>query len=419
MMTQPHLALQRKRRSKTSLLVLLVLDYCSLYTKALNMPFRSQKMARPVDLKIPLQRRKFMNRTACGIVAIITLFPSISNAYAIQNSRFSSSAMLATAQDESTTGLSSIAYKAFSVPIPNFPNTNVPVACWFPVDDAAAATSTRAVYEHRISVRRIGQLLPNWDFIPSFVAKDFSLLPTGSVVDGRGMTIPSGKPTLLLAHGFLGSRFDLSHLAEDLASRGYVCIAAEYPESLAASYERQPDLDRRVINQELLKTLRDTMGVTGRSYGVIGHSLGCGTVAQVGDASWARVSIAGGPRTKDGAPENELQIASLNDGLLRMRNGSAKDYADADYTLIPPGNEDKKRLPRRAAFVLDAPNHISFLCEGVNDAMIGFLSPLLPVAKLLNIPVLDFDRYQESRDSKATAAAVFPVIRQYLQQEMK
>ncbi len=35
-----------------------------------------------------------------------------------------------------------------------------------------------------------------------------------------------------------------------------------------------------------------------------------------------------------------------------------------------------------------------------------FLSPLLPVA--LNIPVLDFDEYQTSRDSEATAEVVIP-----------
>ena len=50
--------------------------------------------------------------------------------------------------------------------------------------------------------------------------------------------------------------------------------------------------------------------------------------------------------------------------------------------------------------------------------MIEFLAPLLPVAQAFKIPVLDFDRYQLSRDSVATAAVVHPLIIQYLKQEM-
>jgi len=50
--------------------------------------------------------------------------------------------------------------------------------------------------------------------------------------------------------------------------------------------------------------------------------------------------------------------------------------------------------------------------------MIEFLSPLLLVALGLGIPVLDFDRYQISRNSKATAAIVNPLIVKYLKQEI-
>ena len=51
-------------------------------------------------------------------------------------------------------------------------------------------------------------------------------------------------------------------------------------------------------------------------------------------------------------------------------------------------------------------------------AAINCLSPLLPVAQALNIPVLDFDVYQRSRDSVATVRVVCPLIIYYLQQEM-
>ena len=42
------------------------------------------------------------------------------------------------------------------------------------------------------------------------------------------------------------------------------------------------------------------------------------------------------------------------------------------------------------------PNHISFLSEQTNDALVNFLSPLLPVARAIEVPVLDFDKYQVS-----------------------
>ena len=233
---------------------------------------------------------------------------------------------------------------------------------------------------------------------------------------------------MLLAHGFLGSRFDLSHLAEELAAHGFTCLAAEYPESLAASYERVPGLDRRIINDELLRTLTRDWNMNPTAYGIVGHSLGCGTVAQTGDASWARVSIAGFPQNNNPANTNKsagLLLTSMNDGAVSIaRRGGISLLSSANYELLDEASVTATTtvLPRRAALVFDrpdAPNHISFLAEGVNDAMIELLSPLLPVAQVMGIPVLDFDRYQVSRDSKETAAIVLPLIVRYLKQEMK
>ena len=73
---------------------------------------------------------------------------------------------------------------------------------------------------------------------------------------------------------------------------------------------------------------------------------------------------------------------------------------------------------RRTAVLLDAalpgadapPNHISFLSEGTNDEMVKFLSPFLPLARLLGIPLLDFDAYQLSGDAAPTARAVTPAV---------
>jgi len=306
----------------------------------------------------------------------------------------------------------------------------VPVACWFPkksvsADDTQNVMVKQPSYDYRISVRRIGQLLAGWDFIPGLVARDFSLAPARSVVDGTDDHFPESGPVILLAHGYLGSRFDLSNLAESLAAEGFTCLAAEYPESLAASYDRIEGLDRAVINDALLGCLESKLNIRSKKFGIIGHSLGCGTALRTGDGTWARVCIAGFPRQRDGSvvPGNVLFISSMNDGAVSpARFGGAQGYPK-DISLLDQDSvlDSTLRLPSRAAILYDkpdAPNHISFLSESVNDAMIDFLSGLLPVAKAFSIPLLDFDRYQTSRDSKKTAEMVHPLVVKYMKQEM-
>lgn len=256
--------------------------------------------------------------------------------------------------------------------------------------------------------------------------------------DGSASPLPLKAPVVILAHGCLGSRYDLSHLAEALASEGFTVLSPEYPESLSASYESgvgppmsgngdKPDdgtikIDRSAISSKLLKTLREEWNVTPTAYGIVGHSLGCGTVDRTGDESWARVSLAGPPSTNFPRSGKALSVTSVGDGVMSNSGrikGLLEGYTVTDINLLR--QQKKTKFPRRAAVVLDgptAPNHISFLAEGTNEAMIDLLSPLLPLARTLGVPVLDFDRYQESRDSRETAALVIPLIVSYLQDAM-
>lgn len=144
------------------------------------------------------------------------------------------------------TSAGTVAYRSLLLPMDEF-GVQVPIACWFPVTsmehnggsyEGANPNSGRLMmeypllskqisasslfYQHRISVKRIGQLLAGWDFIPEFVARDFQLQPTltSTVTDGQNTPLPSRAPVVFLAHGYLGSRFDLSHLAEELARQG-------------------------------------------------------------------------------------------------------------------------------------------------------------------------------------------------------
>ena len=289
------------------------------------------------------------------------------------------------------------------------------------------SSDEKVLYSHRISVKRIGSLLAKLEFIPEFAKKDFQLEPTTKIrtVYGKSGSFPKDRPVVLLAHGFLGSRFDLSHLAEELASQGFIVFSAEYPESLSSSYDRIDGLDRTLINQELLKNMESEWSVKASSFGIVGHSLGCGTVTSTGDESWTRVTIAGPPVRRDGVDlgGNILAITSLNDGLVAMNGGMGRlqSMIPSDFIRLQESTMMDSPLPSKGIVIFDrddGPNHISFLAGNANDAMVSFLSPLLPVAQALSIPVLDFDRYKESRDSKETADVVIPLISTFLRQYM-
>ncbi|VEU38679.1 unnamed protein product [Pseudo-nitzschia multistriata] len=336
-----------------------------------------------------------------------------------------------------------IAYRTISLPIPEF-DVNVPVSIWYPFQNGANGSQPAEIkYSYRISLRRIGQLLARWDFIPDFISKNFALNPsittasTVRVVDGENIPISvtsTGTNVVFLAHGFLGSRSDLAYLAEDLTAQGFVCVASEYPESLEASYPRLEGLDRVVINQLLIPYVQDMVPQPILSYSAIGHSLGCGTVLQMGDDSWNRVLMGSGkapelPSLGNVKPEVStttkyqtpvvggrlLFISSVNDGPVTSWGGGIK--IPQGYTVLEESQLDTATKFDRAALVFDredAPNHISYLSENVNDAMLSFLSPLLPVTKALNIPVLDFDKYANSRDSVPTGNVLKPLISKFL-----
>ena len=118
-----------------------------------------------------------------------------------------------------------------------------------------------------------------------------------------------------------------------------------------------------------------------------------------------------------------LFISSVNDGAVSL--GRIQGALGPDYVMLNERDSHDEaslsKLPSKSALIFDkpdAPNHISFLAEGTNDAMMQLLSPLLPLAQSLGIPVLDFDKYQQSRDSKQTARVVIPLVTSYLKQTM-
>jgi len=366
--------------------------------------------------------------------AFITSSGILSSAFTISdnknNPRFSkSTSSIKSSGSVSTDTQSTIIYQPLSIDVDGI---KVPIATWRTSSDSTikgSNSSNNISYEHRISVSKIGKLLAGWK-LPAFVDRNFSLQPTMKNVQEVSGSFASDNisaPVIFLAHGYLGSRYDLSHLGEALASEGFFVISPEYPESLAASYDATEStsgipIDRTMITNELIKKLTTEWNVQPKSYGIIGHSLGCGTVDRTGDSSWTRVCIAGGSPSLRGP--NCLFIGSVNDGAVSISNAVVALQQNRFTPLAEQTVKSKTwgKLPPRASLLFgdrsSAPNHISFLAEGPNDAMVQFLSPLLPVARFVGIPVLDFDKYQTSRDSKATGEVYIPLVVDYMKQQM-
>jgi len=379
-----------------------------------------------------MKRRPFFEHII--LTSTLSLFgaSSSASAFAVSKSRYSrgdalSASSMPTFNSNNDSEIS-VAYRSLLVDVPKF-GVKVPVAMWYQkmtndVKEGSKQKKYGITYSHRISVKKIGELLAGWNFIPEFASKDFHLTPTINevdeiVVDGESVALPKSGPVVLLAHGYLGSRFDLSHLAEEFAREGFICLSPEYPESLASSYPRIEGLNRDEITMRVLDAIGSELAITPTSYGIIGHSLGCGTAMSTGDATWARVCIAGFPSTVDGPA---LFLTSVNDSLVsmsRIRDVISPDYVELKENSINANLEPK--LPRKSFLIFDrpdAPNHISFLSDSTNNAMIDLLSPLLPLAQALKIPVLDFDKYKQSKDSKQTADIVIPLVTSFLKQNM-
>jgi hypothetical protein len=156
------------------------------------------------------RRSAFQN--AAAIAASLLFVPQIAHAFSASSK--GSVPAQSTLQPKATfnnTPTASVAYRPLSLQMPQH-GVTVPVAMWFPTANQQDSDTSRllAKYDHRISVKKIGELLAGWDFIPEFASKDFQLQPTiASVIDGTKLSMPTSGPVVFLAHGYLGSRCDV------------------------------------------------------------------------------------------------------------------------------------------------------------------------------------------------------------------
>ena len=111
-----------------------------------------------------------------------------------------------------------------------------------------------------------------------------------------------------------------------------------------------------------------------------------------------------------------LAIASEGDGAVPLK--FVRERFPADVKNIDVGAAPSN-WPRRGVIAFggeSAPCHVSFLAPDVNVEMQNFLGPLLPVARFLGIPVLDFDKYGLLFDAERTAETCVPAATSFLRQ---
>ena len=119
----------------------------------------------------------------------------------------------------------------------------------------------------------------------------------------------------------------------------------------------------------------------------------------------------------EGVTFARLDAEGLLESVARGRAGGGEDevpraafvtYEDAGFR--DSGARDSANSGAAAALARPLPCHISFLSSRTNDAMVEVLSPLLPAARALGVPVLDFDRYQVARDSDDVNETLVPAV---------
>ncbi|KAK3287682.1 hypothetical protein CYMTET_4818 [Cymbomonas tetramitiformis] len=331
------------------------------------------------------------------------------------SARRTSEAMAAEGPASGTTGLETmtldaIGFSSTSVRVGEGPGTTVPVSMWYPTDTRLSPSSIPATYDYRISITKIVKLLISQG-LPVPLARDLPITRTfgGTPYNVIANAAPRSRaaPAIIFCHGYLGSRFDFLHACERLAAEGFIVAAPEFAESLSATPGFEPDAatTRPAIVRETVSLLRKELGI-GSAIGLLGHSAGGGTASTMsGSFPLGRAAVAGYRSYKGEDPL--LVVASGGDRVIsleRVRGEILAGKIPTDTFLLP----EDGALPSGAA-----PCHISFLSKETNDEMVTLLSPLLPLARVLDVPLLDFDVYADTRDSDDCAKLVLPTLSQF------
>ena len=333
----------------------------------------------------------------------------------------------------------------------------IPVGLWYPIElgssqggqpTGASSSSSSLTYAHNISVAKIARILLRLEYLPpTWFDRELVLTASAGVIEGKENQSTfkvSGEILggVVLCHGYLGSKYDLVDFAEGLSKAGFVVISPEFAETLSnpnvmPKQEGGEGATRSEILEEAVSSiLTNRFGIPKNRVSLLGHSAGAGTVVQARGQYAARVAIAGfrKPPGEDLARDPLLVIASRGDNVISLYPKSGGKFGPQDgvvsavnslgkpVSVIDGSPEALAGLGTQGAqspvFVKydgeEVPCHISFLSSRTNNAMVEALSSILPVAKFLNIPLLDFDVYEQTRDSDKYLSDLVPAVVRWL-----
>ena len=149
-----------------------------------------------------------------------------------------------------------------------------------------------------------------------------------AVRDAAPAAPATAYPLVIISHGYPGNRFLLSHLAENLASKGYVVASIDHTDSMyhdkaafGSTLVNRP-LDQKFVLEEMDRLGKDTNSflhglVNANDTGLIGYSMG----------AYGSVITAGGGVTK---AATELSWGAPNGTLKPMMAGSKEHEAMLD-----------------------------------------------------------------------------------------
>ncbi|MCF7824460.1 MAG: dienelactone hydrolase family protein [Candidatus Marinimicrobia bacterium] len=129
------------------------------------------------------------------------------------------------------------------------------VQVWYPTKEKISEPSTYYVDDPVLRLPALAKQLR----LPVFVIKHFDKVKTNSFLVKDGQSTEHTFPVILFSHGLSGMRFQNSSLMEELASQGYVVLAADH--SYGANITIFPDGNiaeyrvgtRRVLTEERLE----------------------------------------------------------------------------------------------------------------------------------------------------------------------
>ena len=150
---------------------------------------------------------------------------------------------------------------------------------------------------------------------------------------GSGVTAPGGYPLVIISHGYPGNRFLMSHIGENLASKGFVAVSIDHTDS---TYDDQKAFGSTLYNRpfdqlfvlnavERLNRLGSgsflTAMVDTSRTGIIGYSMGGYGVVNVIGGGYSAASARG-----QNAPPNLLlaERGAASAGYQKSRDARIK-----------------------------------------------------------------------------------------------